>query len=206
MQGQLRTLLRLLALSLLLAGAADGRSAELAASEPSEALVADGLLENPAVSDNNNNNNSSFLDELPEFQRGGASWYGPGFHGRRTASGERFDMHALTAAHPTLPFGTKVRVRSLVNGREVEVRITDRGPYSQGRIIDLSRAAAVALDMLGLGIKAVSLVRLEANQQKNVPSTPTNRYAMPVESARLGPVSVPALQNGAEKADAPLDP
>lgn len=93
-----------------------------------------------------------------EFQRGGASWYGPGFHGRRTASGERYDMHALTAAHRTLPFGTLVRVHSLVNGREVEVRITDRGPYSHGRIIDLSRAAAQALDMLGLGFKEVVLM------------------------------------------------
>ena len=96
--------------------------------------------------------------EFPrEFQRGHASWYGPGFHNRRTASGERFDMHALTAAHRTLPFGTLVRVRSLVNGREVDVRITDRGPYSRGRIIDLSRAAAEELGMLGLGFKQVVL-------------------------------------------------
>ena len=96
--------------------------------------------------------------ELPrEFQRGHASWYGPGFDGRRTASGERFDMHAFTAAHRTLPFGTLVRVRSLVNGREVEVRITDRGPYSGNRIIVLSRAAAEELGMLGLGFKQVVL-------------------------------------------------
>lgn len=92
-----------------------------------------------------------------ELERGGASWYGPGFHGRRTASGERYNMHAFTAAHRTLPFGTLVRVRSLVNGREVEVRITDRGPFSAGRIIDVSRAAAQELGMLGLGIKAVVL-------------------------------------------------
>ncbi len=97
--------------------------------------------------------------ELPrEFQRGHASWYGPGFNGRRTASGERFDMHAFTAAHRTLPFGTLVRVRSLVNGREVDVRITDRGPYSGNRIIDVSRAAAEELGMLGLGFKQVVLL------------------------------------------------
>lgn len=66
-----------------------------------------------------------------ELERGQASWYGPGFHGRRTASGERYDMYALTAAHKTLPFGTLVRVRSLVTGREVEVRINDRGPFLQ---------------------------------------------------------------------------
>ena len=93
-----------------------------------------------------------------EFERGGASWYGGGFHGRRTASGERFDMHALTAAHRTLPFGTLVRVHSLVNGRDVEVRITDRGPFSHSRIIDVSRAAAQELGMLGMGFKEVVLM------------------------------------------------
>lgn len=93
-----------------------------------------------------------------EFQRGMASWYGPGFHGRRTASGESYDMHALTAAHPSLPFGTRVRVRSLKNGKEVDVRITDRGPFGKGRIIDLSRAAADALGMLGVGVHEVALL------------------------------------------------
>lgn len=97
-----------------------------------------------------------------EYERGGASWYGPGLHGRRTASGERYDMHALTAAHRTLPFGTRVRVRSLVNGREVEVRITDRGPFVRSRVIDVSRAAAVELDMLGLGFKEVVLLVSDA--------------------------------------------
>ena len=92
-----------------------------------------------------------------EYQRGGASWYGPGFHGRRTASGERYDMNAMTAAHRTLPFGTWVRVHSLVNGREVDVRITDRGPFISSRVIDVSRGAAEALGMLGLGFKEVVL-------------------------------------------------
>jgi rare lipoprotein A len=100
-----------------------------------------------------------------EFERGGASWYGPGFHGRRTASGERFDMHALTAAHRTLPFGTLVRVHSLVNGREVDVRITDRGPFSRSRVIDVSRAAAQELGMLGLGFKEVVLLVPESSPQ-----------------------------------------
>ncbi len=93
-----------------------------------------------------------------EYQRGGASWYGPGFHGRRTASGERYDMHGMTAAHRTLPFGTWVRVHSLVNGREVDVRITDRGPFIRSRVIDVSRGAAEALGMLGLGFKEVVLM------------------------------------------------
>ena len=93
-----------------------------------------------------------------EFERGAASWYGPGFHGRLTASGERYDMHAFTAAHRTLPFGTMVRVHSLVNGRDVDLRITDRGPFSRNRIIDVSRAAAAELGMLGLGFKEVVLL------------------------------------------------
>ena len=90
-----------------------------------------------------------------EFERGAASWYGPGFHGRLTASGERYNMNAFTAAHRTLPFGTLVRVHSLVNGRAVDLRITDRGPFSRNRIIDVSRAAAAELGMLGLGFKEV---------------------------------------------------
>lgn len=93
-----------------------------------------------------------------EFERGTASWYGPGFHGRLTASGERYDMNAFTAAHRTLPFGTVVRVHSLVNGRDVDLRITDRGPFSRNRIIDVSRAAAAELGMLGLGFKEVVLL------------------------------------------------
>jgi len=97
--------------------------------------------------------------EIPrEFEQGQASWYGPRFNGRRTASGERYDMNELTAAHRTLPFGTLVRVRSLVNGKEVDVRITDRGPFSRNRVIDLSRAAAEAIGMLGLGVKDVLLL------------------------------------------------
>ena len=91
----------------------------------------------------------------PVVGLGPASWYGLQFHGRRTASGERFDMNALTAAHPHLPFGTLVKVESLLNGRSVTVRINDRGPHTGGRIIDLSHAAARAIGLLGLGTKSV---------------------------------------------------
>lgn len=100
------------------------------------------------------------------IDRGIASWYGARFHGRATASGELFDMHALTAAHPTLPFGTIVRVRSLVNDRVVDVRINDRGPHSGGRVIDLSRAAAAVLGLLqsGAGTKPVQLALLQADR------------------------------------------
>lgn len=92
-----------------------------------------------------------------ELERGHASWYGGQFHGRRTASGEPYDKYALTAAHKTLPFGTIVRVRSLALGREVEVRINDRGPFSPGRVIDVSQAAAEALGLVGSGGGQVSL-------------------------------------------------
>jgi rare lipoprotein A len=93
-----------------------------------------------------------------EISRGKASWYGPGFHGKRTASGERFDMNDLTAAHRTLPFGTRVRVRNPQNGREVVVRINDRGPHVSDRIIDLSKAAAATLDLLQAGEAPVVLI------------------------------------------------
>ena len=88
---------------------------------------------------------------------GEASWYGRPFHGRRTASGEVYDMYKLTAAHPTLPFGARVRVTNLRNGRSVEVRINDRGPAVRGPLIDLSYAAALAIDGVGAGVFPVRL-------------------------------------------------
>ncbi|WP_235505429.1 septal ring lytic transglycosylase RlpA family protein [Acidovorax sp. Leaf160] len=107
-------------------------------------------------------------DAEPDEQ-GMASWYGARFHKRRTASGERFDMYALTAAHPTLPFGTRVCVRSLSTGRSVQVRINDRGPHAAGRIIDLSQAAAKQLGMLGLGTKSVAITALAAEDDGGCP-------------------------------------
>lgn len=86
-----------------------------------------------------------------ELGRGSASWYGPGFHGRTTANGERFNMHDLTAAHKTLPFGTRVLVHNPRNGKQVVVRINDRGPYARGRVIDLSYAAAQAVGLKARG-------------------------------------------------------
>lgn len=84
-------------------------------------------------------------------QTGWASWYGPGFHGKKTASGERFNQNAMTAAHKTLPLGTYVYVKNLSNGRQIKVRINDRGPFAKGRIIDLSKAAAKKLGLLHRG-------------------------------------------------------
>ena len=90
-------------------------------------------------------------------EEGLASWYGHPYHGRASASGEIYNMHNLTAAHRTLPFGTEVRVHDLENAREVSVRINDRGPFVEGRIIDLSYAAAQAIQMVGPGIARVRL-------------------------------------------------
>jgi rare lipoprotein A len=99
-------------------------------------------------------------------QEGAASWYGRAHHGRRTASGERFDMRALTAAHRTLPFDTVLRVTNLENGKNVTVRVNDRGPYVSGRIIDLSAAAAAALGMHEDGIANVRLEAFAADQRR----------------------------------------
>lgn len=95
---------------------------------------------------------------------GVASWYGPNHHGRRTASGETFDMNAATAAHRTLPFGTFVRVTNLENGRSVVLRINDRGPFVKRRIIDVSRHAARVLGFLRQGTARVR-VRLARRAQ-----------------------------------------
>ena len=103
---------------------------------------------------------------------GVASYYGERFDGRRTANGERFNMHALTAAHRTLKFGTRVRVTNKSNGRSVEVRINDRGPYIHGRSIDLSKGAARKLGMLGSGVARVKLEVLGRKGSGNNGSRP----------------------------------
>ena len=90
-------------------------------------------------------------------ERGVASWYGPGFHGNKTANGERYDMHQLTAAHRTLPLGSIAVVRSMSTGRQVTVRINDRGPFARGRVLDLSLAGAHALGMTGPGTDQIEL-------------------------------------------------
>lgn len=98
------------------------------------------------------------------IEQGEASWYGPGFHGEQTANGETYDQNKLTAAHKTLPFNTVVRVVNLENEKSVTVRINDRGPYVQGRIIDLSREAADRIDMLDSGIAPVRLILVSSEQ------------------------------------------
>ncbi len=100
---------------------------------------------------------SSVIATAEPDMEGLASWYGGKFHGRLTSSGEIFDTNTMTAAHKTLPFGTMVKVTNLENGRSAVVKINDRGPFVEGRIIDLSRAAAEEIGMVGEGVARVSL-------------------------------------------------
>jgi rare lipoprotein A len=97
---------------------------------------------------------------LAHDQCGGASWYGPGFHGKTAASGQRFDQNAMTAAHRSLPFGTVVRVTDQRTGKAVKVTINDRGPYHGNRIIDLSKAAAAKLGIQKAGTGKVCVDRV----------------------------------------------
>ncbi len=97
------------------------------------------------------------LAKYKHYQTGTASYYGGKWHGRKTANGEIFNQNSMTAAHKTLPFGTKVRVTNLNNGKSVIVRINNRGPYTKGRIIDLSKAAFSKIENTGRGVTRVKL-------------------------------------------------
>lgn len=101
------------------------------------------------------------------LEEGVASWYGPNFHGRLTANGETYDMNGLTAAHRTLPFNTVVEVENLDNGKTVQVRINDRGPFAKNRIIDLSKKAAEEIDMLGPGTAPVALYLIDGDLENS---------------------------------------
>lgn len=122
-------------------------------------------------------------DELTILGDGIASWYGPGFHGKATANGETYNMDDLTAAHRTLPFNTVVRVDNLDNGKSVIVRINDRGPYVDNRIIDLSRRAARDIDMIGPGIAPVQLLLLREGDR---PVTPQNASGSETFTVQIG--------------------
>jgi rare lipoprotein A len=105
-------------------------------------------------------------EQFDLVQSGVASWYGPGFHGRLTANGERYDMHAFTAAHRTLQLPSVVQVENLENGRSIIVRVNDRGPYIDGRVIDLSRKAAEALDVHKKGLAKVQVTVLPEQSRR----------------------------------------
>jgi rare lipoprotein A len=128
----------------------------------------------------------------PFVQRGVGSWYGKKFHGQKTSSGELYDMYKITAAHPLLPIPSYARVTNLTNGKQIIVRINDRGPFHSNRIIDLSYTAALKLDILGKGSSQIEVERLlpadierMAENRKNQPATP-----QPVMLA-ANPVAVP---------------
>ncbi len=110
-------------------------------------------------------------------EQGVASWYGPDFHGGRTATGETYDMNGMTGAHPTLPLPAWVRVTNLENGRSVVVRLNDRGPFSKNRIIDLSRAAAEQLDMIRAGTAKVEVRSLASGDPSPVAAGPAQYFA-----------------------------
>lgn len=129
------------------------------------------------------------LTQAPrDVEEGMASWYGARFHGRLTANGEVFDIDALTAAHPTLPMPSLARITRLDTGASVIVRINDRGPFVEGRIIDLSRAAAEALGFLGEGLAEV---RVEAYG----PADPEDRAAISGPLARRTVTTAPGAAN-----------
>lgn len=114
-------------------------------------------------------------------QTGRASWYGPGFHGKKTSSGERFDMNMMTAAHPTLPIPSYARVTNLANGKTVVVRINDRGPFHSNRVMDVSKAAANKLGFLSSGTAQVRIEALKAgdfidNNKANMAQKGQNIY------------------------------
>ncbi|MFA4950953.1 septal ring lytic transglycosylase RlpA family protein [Brevundimonas sp.] len=139
-------------------------------------------------------------EEQPNYDETGlASWYGAQFNGRPTATGERFDMHALTAAHKTLPLPGLVEVTNLANGRRIVVRVNDRGPFAEGRIIDLSRGAAEALDLLQRGVGEVRVRYLGRAPREGGGTTMQYAAAEPVAAgptALRGPVPYLSVAGG----------
>jgi rare lipoprotein A len=122
-------------------------------------------------------------------ERGVASWYGSKFHGRRTSSGETYDMHAMTAAHKSLPLPTYVRVTNLRNGRSTVLRVNDRGPFHANRIIDLSHAAARKLDIIRQGTGLVEVRALMPGRA--APQAPAAPAPAPVPVAQAAPAAAP---------------
>ena len=141
---------------------------------------------------------------IVQGEEGIASWYGRPYHGRRSSSGEIYDMYAMTAAHRTLPFGTEVRVHDLENGRDVDVRINDRGPFVEGRIIDLSYAAAQAMGMPGLARVRLEILGLGSTSEPAIFAVQVGAFRDPANADRLkalieasyGPVVIQSFDRG----------
>lgn len=133
------------------------------------------------------------------LQKGTASWYGHPFHGRKTSNGETYNMWNMTAAHKTLPFGTWIRVVNMDNGREALVRINDRGPFIRGRIIDLSRKAAEAIDMVGSGTAHVRLFLAKDHpSQFEPPSRPVRERPSQESGSIIWTVQVASFQDASK--------
>ncbi len=152
---------------LTVSATADERPARMDAKASGTTINVDSLY--AAKADESTGSDTAFLAPVaPENTLSGRiSWYGPGFHGRRTANGERFDRNEMTAAHKTLPFGTLLRVEDQATGRSILVRVNDRGPYSGGRILDLSEAAARRLGITGRGTASARLSVYSLPKSKN---------------------------------------
>jgi rare lipoprotein A len=159
---------------MIVAGGCSGRRSVSAGTPPPVVPAPTTTGENAsrpaAASPRATNNNATLRRDIPGrsdtggyVEEGNASWYGPPFHGRRSSNGEIYDMTKLTAAHRTMAFNTMVRVTNLTNGKNVVVRITDRGPFIENRIIDLSRAAAQAIESIGPGVVPVRLEVVSGN-------------------------------------------
>ncbi len=146
----------------------------------------------------------------PQYQpyyeeEGMASWYGPGFHGKKTSYGESFDTNSMTAAHRTLPLPSMVEVTNLANGRKAIVRVNDRGPFSKGRVIDVSQAAAEKLGMIGTGTARVHVRYLKDETEKYIVARGGNLDAF--QTAALNSTPAQMYQRGEElAADAPAAP
>ena len=122
---------------------------------------------------------------IVQGEEGIASWYGHPYHGRQAASGEIYNMYDMTAAHRTLPFGTQVRVHDLENGRDVQVRINDRGPFVEGRIIDLSYAAAQAMGMNGIAQVRLEILGLGTATEPGIFAVQVGAFRDPANAERL---------------------
>ena len=141
------------------------KDARTASSGAPQSFATPTMFSNPSAGSSKSLADATPLDDkspdVSDFhQTGRASWYGRFFHGRKTANGERYNMHALTAAHKTLPLGSYVRVTNPATSRSVVVRINDRGPFVRGRMLDLSRGAASRIGMIGAGHAAVCVAQL----------------------------------------------
>lgn len=130
-------------------------------------------------------------DDRPFTQRGVSSWYGKKFHGQKTSSGELYDMYKMTAAHPTLPIPSYARVTSLANGKQVILRINDRGPFHAGRVIDVSYTAALKLGLLGKGSQQVEVERLLPFEIDAIVAS--RAKGAPAGSGRAAPAEITAL-------------